>query len=253
MFYNSKERAYSILGVYRVTRPDKSEGHEAGRPFAGLAFRTRGSSRFFFGVKQCVAKEKSILYIPSGVSYSRTGEDEEIIILHLACHGTDDTDITALYSEEAEELFEKLYLAWGESGEGKYNRCMSLLYRILEAAEKSAPAHIPDHPASIAKGVQYLLSNYRDPNITVSFAAELCHISEVYFRRMYHEHFGISPWQDILNRRFAYACTLLQTGYYTTKEIALQAGFSDVKYFRTAFTKRYGYTPGDYAARAKPH
>ncbi|MBE6589023.1 MAG: helix-turn-helix domain-containing protein [Ruminococcaceae bacterium] len=251
MFYNSKDRAYSLLAAYRFTRPGKNTSCTDGRSFSALAFRVRGRSRFSFEGRRCVAEEKSILYIPSGVGYSRVGEDEEIIVLHLSCHGEDDAEITALEAQDAEELFEKLLLAWCEDGKENYNRCMSLLYRILETAEKSAPAAHHNVPMSIAKGVQYISAHYRDPDATVSAAAMLCHVSEVWFRRVYHECFGISPWQDILNRRFSHARTLLQTGYYSVKEVALRSGFSDVKYFRTAFSKRYGCTPSTYAIQAK--
>jgi AraC-like DNA-binding protein len=46
--------------------------------------------------------------------------------------------------------------------------------------------------------------------------------------------------------RFEYAKDLLLSGYYQTKEVAIMSGFSDVKYFRTAFKKRYGVTVGEY-------
>jgi AraC-like DNA-binding protein len=97
--------------------------------------------------------------------------------------------------------------------------------------------------------VTYLQAHYRDPELNVAQLASLCHVSEVYFRRVYRECFGTSPWQRILELRFSYACTLLQSGYYTVKEIANLAGFSDVKYFRTAFGKRFGCTPTEYASQ----
>ena len=97
----------------------------------------------------------------------------------------------------------------------------------------------------------YLNAHYRDAELNVAYLASLCHVSEVYFRRVYHECFGTSPWQSILELRFSYACELLQSGYYTVKEIAVRSGFPDVKYFRTAFGKRYGCTPTAYAARER--
>lgn len=247
MFYNSTERTYRFLGAYHVIRSKKNANWATGRDFAALAFRLRGESHFFFDGKECVADEKSILYIPSGVSYSYVGQDDEIIILHLACNGTDDSEITAYHANNAQVLFEKILYAWQEEGEQAYNRCMSLLYQIFETIEKATPNASRTPPKTIAKGVEYLNKHFCDPDVSIAQAAEICYVSEVWFRRAYREHFDVSPWQDVLDRRFSYACNLLQFGYYSVKEVAVRCGFSDVKYFRTAFLKRYGTTPNAYA------
>ena len=95
---------------------------------------------------------------------------------------------------------------------------------------------------------------FRDPKLTVAQAAGACFISEVYFRRLYRQHFGTSPLQDILNLRFDYALVLLRSGYYSVEQVARQSGFSDVKYFRTAFTHHFGMTPTAYGKKsAKNH
>ena len=48
-----------------------------------------------------------------------------------------------------------------------------------------------------------------------------------------------------------HAPQLLRSGYYTVEQVAKQSGFSDVKYFRTAFTKHFGCTPTQYKARTE--
>lgn len=247
MFYNNRDNTYTILGVYHVIRPEFSEVQVQERSFSALAVRLRGESRFSVGNKSYTAKKHSILYIPSGLSYDRTSGSEELVILHLQCHGTDDDGFSLFDAEDAEKLFLELYDIWTAADTAAYNRCMALLYRIFETIEKHTSAQTFSVPESIAPGVEYLYSHYRDPSLTVAELAKLCNFSEVYFRRIYRACFGISPLQDILERRFAYACTLLQTGYYTVKEVAARSGFSDVKYFRTAFSKRYGVTPSAYA------
>lgn len=249
MFYDDPTRAYSLLGVYRFERDGVEERYEAGRMFSSLAFRLRGKSTFTFGGKQCVADEKSLIYIPAGMSFFRVGGNEELIVLHLECRGEEDREITILHADGAEEQFEKLLSDWENGGVGARNRCLSRFYRILETVEKAKQLPHATPPDAILAGVTHLQAHYRDPDLNVAQLASLCHVSEVYFRRVYHECFGTSPWQRILELRFSYACTLLQSGYYTVKEIANLAGFSDVKYFRTAFGKRFGCTPSEYAAQ----
>ena len=249
MFYDNPRRSYRLLGVYRFDRDGVEERYEAGRTFSSLAFRLRGKSTLTVSGRQCVADEKSVIYIPAGVDFSRVGGNEELIVLHLECHGENDQEITILHADGVEEQFEKLLSDWETGGVGARNRCLSRFYRILETVEKAKQLSQALPPEAIAEGVTYLQEHYRDSDLTVSRLASLCHVSEVYFRRVYHECFGISPWQRILELRFSYARTLLQSGYYTVKEIANLAGFSDVKYFRTAFGKRFGCTPTEYAAQ----
>ena len=249
MFYDDPMRAYRMLGVYRFERSGREEVYEKGRSFSSFAIRLRGESTFTFGNKQCIADEKSIIYIPAGVDFHRVGGNEDIIVIHLECHGGDDGDISVLRADGAQELFETILSVWEKRGSAYQNRCLSLLYRIFETVEKAKQEAEVAPPETIAAGVEYLREHYRDPDLTVALIASLCHVSEVYFRRVYHECFGVSPWQSILEMRFSYARTLLQSGYYTVKEIAARSGFSDVKYFRASFGKRFGCTPTEYAAR----
>lgn len=247
MFYSDRTRGYALLAAYRVKRLNVETNRNEAREFSSLAFRVRGQSQFLTHGKTLCADEKSLIYIPKNMEFTHIGGNEELIILHLRCYGEDDREITVLHADGVEELFEKLYREWEAGGEQRYHRCMSLLYGILETVEKAkqAPQALP--PTAIEEGVRYLYSHYRDESLTVARLASLCHVSEVYFRRSFHACFGTSPWQCILELRFSYACTLLRSGYYSVKEISEEVGFSNVKYFRTAFGKRFGCTPTEYA------
>ena len=116
-----------------------------------------------------------------------------------------------------------------------------LTHELLKNVEREIKEIAPP-PLAIAKGVTTLLENFRSPKITVNYLANLCFVSEVYFRRLFHKHFGCSPLQMLLDLRFNYATQLLSSGYYTHKQVAMLSGFSDVKYFRTAYRKRFGKT-----------
>ena len=122
---------------------------------------------------------------------------------------------------------------------------MALLYELFDALEEPQS----NVPQVIAPGVVLLKQSFRDSKLTIAQAAKSCFVSEVYFRRIYHQHFGTSPLQALLSMRFDYATQLLRSGYYTVEQVAKQSGFSDVKYFRTAFTKHFGCTPTQYKAR----
>lgn len=244
---NMSPRAYTLRGVYHVRRHAGARLHVAPREHAALALRIKGGSRFRCGGDAFTAGDGSVIYIPSGVGYEIENADEEMIVVHLLCHGEDGRKIEISYpGETAHELLYELLLAWEAGGAGVYSRCMSLLYRILEVMELAQSAEEGTIPAAIAPGVRYLREHFREPTLSVSMLAERCHVSEVYFRRLYREHFGVSPKAAILDLRFDYARTLLRSGYYEVKEVAAMAGFADTKYFRTAFGTRCGCTPSQF-------
>ena len=82
--------------------------------------------------------------------------------------------------------------------------------------------------------------HYFGSSLTVAELAQRACVSEAYFRRKFAQQFGMSPKKYIESARMNYAVSLLQTQYYTQQEISEMCGYSDVKYFRTAFKKYTG-------------
>ncbi len=243
MLYTSQECAYKLLGVYYIHRKPRNTATSP-RDFVGIGFRIRGNSTFTYQGGSFQAGDGSTLFLPTNTAFqNRHEKEEELVIVHLQPLGSTPRDFQLYENTGAlEPLFRKLYALWEE---GCYNRCMALLYEVFDALE--APrANIPH---VIAPGVALLKQGFRDPRLTVAQAANACFVSEVYFRRVYRQHFGTSPLQDVLSMRFDYATQLLRSGYYTVEQVAKQSGFSDVKYFRTAFTKHFGVTPTQYKER----
>ena len=237
MRYTDSQCAYRLLGVYHIHRPPR-ETENLPRDFIGIGYRIQGSSQFSYQKGSFYAGTGSTLFLPDKTAFrNKNTEPEELVIVHLQPLGPTPKDFR-LYpdTQSLEPVFRKLYDCWQA---GRYNRCMSTLYALLDALESPESAL----PSVIAPGVALLRRNFRDPELTVAQAAQACFVSQVYFRRIYRQHFGVSPLQDILRLRFEYATQLLRSGYYTQEEIAQLSGFSDVKYFRTAFTKYFHLSP----------
>lgn len=240
MFYNNEDCAYKILGVYHVHRNPRNVLTKA-RDRISFAYRIQGSSTFSFQDDNIYAGNGSIVYLPKGVSFrNKSDRPEELLVVHLQPFGDPSDDYAIVPDcQGLEPLFRNILKAW-ESGD--YNRSMQTLYSIFGALQRSDQ---PEQtvPGVIAPGVQMIRQHFRDPKLTVAQAAKACFVSEVYFRRVYKQHFGVSPLQDILRLRFDHAANLLRSGYYSVEQTARQCGFTDVKYFRTAFTRHFGKTP----------
>ena len=240
MFYNDRNCAYKILGVYHVHRAPRNVKTKA-RDFIGFAYRISGCNTFSFGENDLYAGSGSVVYLPKEVAFrNKSDGPEELIIVHLQPFGQADENYAVLPDCQAlEPIFQNLLKSW-EAGD--YNRSMQVLYNIFDELQH-AKEPVKTVPAVIEAGAQMIRQQFRDPKLTVSQAAKACFVSEVYFRQVYRQHVGISPLQDILRLRFDYAENLLRSGYYSVEQTARQCGFTDVKYFRTAFTKRFGKTP----------
>lgn len=240
MLYTDSACAYKLLGVYHIHRSPRNT-ETLPRKFVGIGHRVKGNCHFTFEGGSLFAGDGTTLFLPADTAFrNQCDAPEELYIVHLLPFGKTPTDFQ-LYSDTREltPVFRKLYEAWQA---GRYNRCMSLLYELFEALDTPKDPL----PTAIAPGVAMLRQNFRDPELTVAAAAKACFVSEVYFRRVYRQHFGTSPLQDVLQMRFDHATGLLRSGYYTVEQVARLSGFSDVKYFRTAFTHRFGMTPTAY-------
>ena len=97
----------------------------------------------------------------------------------------------------------------------------------------------------IEKGIKYLETDHKLDK-SVAEIADMCMVSENYFRRLFKEYAGVSPKEYILNAKIDKAKLRLQEDYTPIAEIAEICGFPDVAYFCRVFKKRTGFTPFSY-------
>ena len=65
-----------------------------------------------------------------------------------------------------------------------------------------------------------------------------------YFRRVFREQTGLSPWQYHLQARLSQVCRLLAMSEDTLQSIAETTGFASAFHLSTAFKKAFGESPG---------
>lgn len=249
MFFQNQDAAFRLLGVYRVKRK-KREISESDRKHCAISLRLSGKSFIRTDESVMEADAGCVAYFPHGCDYVRhTPEDEELIVLHLDGFGKITDRIEVVKAPETEPLFQALLDTWESQETGSYQRCMSLLYRIFENMQHQADRLNVNAPKMIEEAVHIIRRSFRDANLTVASLAKRCYVSEVYFRRLYRASLGESPLQTILTMRFDYALRLLRSEYFTTKEVAKLSGFSDAKYFRASFKKRFGISVSEYLKR----
>ena len=252
MFFNNRNLYVRLRGAYMISRSGFSGCFTADeRRYTSLSLRLSGTTHFDDGKQTYVANAGSIIYLPRSLKFKREGSDEDLYILHLECinnKGEENCGEIELFKPLDPKLytmhFQRIEESWRA---GRTNRASSQLYELFDMMEEEFTHSSAGAGYNmIREGVNYMRMHFQNPTLTVAELAERCHISEVYFRKLYREAFGMSPHGGIAELRFEYAKHLLKSGYYSVNEIAEMSGFSDVKYFRAAFKKRFGISCTEY-------
>lgn len=102
----------------------------------------------------------------------------------------------------------------------------------------------------IRAGLDYLEKNWNQ-NTPISYLAELCGMSESYFRRLFNRYAGMSPVEYRNRIRIAAAKSMLATNTSSINEISLAIGFEDRFYFSRLFSQIEGMSPSAYARLQK--
>ena len=240
---------FKILDIYRVNRK-ASKASCKPRPWAALSFRLSGKSIFESKSQSITAEPGSVLYIPAGKGFSRESTDEDLIILHLEYPESSSTEIELFKPTEQIKLYADFHMLseeWNGKRMGFEHRTAAILHGILADIKCCPTAPASDYRVSLIRpGLDLIESSYDDPGLSVSSLAKICSISEEYFRRLYKEANGISPYKAIIDRRIEKACRLLQAGYFSVEEVSERSGFGNTKHFSTVFRKAMGMSPIEY-------
>lgn len=99
-----------------------------------------------------------------------------------------------------------------------------------------------------AKIIMY--ENYNTSLSPESIADTVC-MSYSWFRRVFKQYTGLTPYQYILELRLRKGKELLVNSNLSSQEISFEIGFENPDYFCTAFKKKVGSTPIEFRKMAK--
>ncbi|TMV50170.1 helix-turn-helix domain-containing protein [Paenibacillus mesophilus] len=104
-------------------------------------------------------------------------------------------------------------------------------------------------PLRLEPVFDYIAEHYSEA-ITLERLASLIPVSASYLQRMFKRTTGQSCTEYIQNVRIAKSCELLQSSSITVRDVALQVGYKDLKFFHTLFRKKTGTSPYRYKKKA---
>ncbi|MGL1892420.1 MAG: AraC family transcriptional regulator [Spirochaetaceae bacterium] len=94
----------------------------------------------------------------------------------------------------------------------------------------------------MSKLIEYI-NLHHEEDIALADLAELVNLSTFYVSHLIKENTGLSFRQNLSQIRTHHAISLMLNTNMKLVDIALESGFSDIKYFNRSFKKLYGETP----------
>lgn len=121
---------------------------------------------------------------------------------------------------------------------------LSALMEILRMGGQAEEKHLSagNGSARISPALFYI-SEYYSEKIKIEKLAEVCHMSETHFRRVFVKCMHMTPVEYVNLVRIRMACEMLKKSEDSMEEIAERAGFDTLSTFNRNFRKLVGNSP----------
>lgn len=220
------------------------------RPYHALSLRLEGEAQFTHDDAAYDIGKYDIIYVPADYDYTiHSKRNEKLLVIHfsiledIGANGIE--TFTPLSSEVFCDLFKRIHRAWCQKGVGYEYKVDALFSEILENIAVQKFTRSNGMKAYFSGLLDYIHSNFTNPQLTVESFAERLNVSTVYLRRLFRDNIGTTPLRYLNDLRIRHATSLLESGYYTVAETAELSGFCDPKYFSTLYKARVGRSPID--------
>lgn len=250
VFFEKEYISAIPIGVWEIKQYDINM-LIPGRSYDALSIRIRSDAKMTAGDNSYTTSQYSICYVPAGLSYRRIASYDELIAIDFQCANLIGNQIEHFVPQQPElflPLFQQILQIWTEKKPGYRYRATAIMYELFALCyqQNAKPHH---HPSKLQVAVEYMHQNCTRHDLTVGEIAQKVYISEVYFRKLFHQEFNISPQKYLIKLRLQTAVALMNTGHYSLKEVAALSGYGDYKYFSVEFKRFYDLSPSEYAKR----
>lgn len=192
------------------------------------------------------------VYMPgiSGVDLCRTLKEHEntshIPIIILTARATEEGLLEGLHSGANDYLTKPFH---PEVLRSKVQNLMELREKMREKNKRVValePGEIEIEPADekfLRKTIEIIENNLTNTQFGVKYLVSEMQMSRSVFYRKLQALTGKSVNEFIISIRLKRAAQLLLTGEFTVNQAAWEAGYNDIKHFRTQFKDTFGITP----------
>ena len=234
----------SVTDVLRFCQK-KERVFVAARSYSAISLRYETSGKYICNKKTFPYEPVSLCIIPEGVAYERNNKEEDLLAINFKMMNYRMDEIQVFKVSDGEKyknLFLKALKLKSENEVGSNYRVTAVLYEILAELTKDVGFTSNPKDNRIILSAEYMRQNFCDPDFSTDRLAAEINLSPAYFRREFNRIYGVSPKNYLDNLRIEYAKALLETDYFSQKEVAARSGFSNASYFRTVFKAKVGKT-----------
>ena len=240
---------------------DYNTVREKGRVDFSIHYISKGKGYYEYSGKNYTIPEGSlVLYFPKiRHHYFFKKEDcTEMMWSHFSGQATDSLDgkksdepmiIAIRDRKQFESAFEKMITAHYNKQEYGNELCNGYMLVLLALINQSTIDSQKTKKAHGSEQLEKVLSHmhiYFDEPIDIKKYANMCHLSEDRFIRMFKANTGLPPYRYQLKVRIERAIEMLENRSLSVSECAEVVGFGDVAYFSRIFKKFTGHPPSYY-------
>ena len=126
------------------------------------------------------------------------------------------------------------------------NSTLITLFLLIARLNKSDALGISTHTSSnisiISSAIEYIAANCTN-EILISDLANICHVSETHFRRIFEKAMNMKPMEYINLTRVQAACEYMKRHDSSMSTVAIKSGFQTTSTMNRNFNKYLGLTP----------
>lgn len=122
---------------------------------------------------------------------------------------------------------------------------LPIISEDLPRSRHSNPALAEMNTLSIAPALDFIDENYMN-KFPIEYLAELCHLSQTHFRRIFQSIMRVSPLTYLNTVRIMKACNLLRNTNQTILSIAEATGFTTLSNFNRQFSQMLKLSPREF-------
>lgn len=121
---------------------------------------------------------------------------------------------------------------------------MALFVQVsrLSIAEDDGITTLADKSNTIVAAMDYIMKNYMN-DISILQLAQVCHMSETHFRRLFIAITQMNPSDYINTIRIRMSCIMLRSTTNSIQNISIKCGFPTITTYNRNFKKIMGTTP----------
>ena len=208
------------------------------------------------------AEKNQVAFMSKGIEYTveffdTAPNQDDSIVFHFQLKNMGDEEITPTLSPQICIKNVDTTLAYFiESAAEEFNKnivCIpiitSVIYQMLGLACQRQRRRVVSHKFKyISEGIKLMENN---SNKTLNEIAQICGVSEGYFRKLFREYSGENPMEFRQKHRIEKAKQLLLLDTHSVGEIAEELNFSDIYHFSKTFKNITGLSPQNYIKQNK--